>query len=133
MDTTTLSITLYDSAVLLNDPESSHNFDLVGMTESSFMVVYHDSTVQVEPYYGYGTLQTRLASVNTDTGAVTVSDEVTLLGSTAIYTLAATRISDTVAVVAYSDYSSNYGIRAQLIQLETADTITTPGTYFYVY
>ena len=125
MDPATLAITLYDAAVLLDDRANSYYFSMVGMTATSYLMVFHNTTVETQPYYGYGQLEAKLATVSTDTGAVTTTDASALANSAAIYSLAVTSIDDTTAVVAYANYYDNSGIRTQVIQLEQLENSAT--------
>jgi hypothetical protein len=118
VDPTTLEITLYAAASLLDDRAGSYDFTFVGMTSTSFLMLYHNATTKIEPFYGYGLLNAKLVTVDTAAGTVTASDPVTLPDSTAIFRLAATRLDDTTAVVVYADYAQNYGIKAQVVGLE---------------
>jgi hypothetical protein len=118
VDPTTLAITLYDAATIWDDRTSSYDFTLVGMTSTSFIMLCHNSTTKVEPFYGYGLLQATLVTVDTTTGTTVASAAVSLPDSTAIFSLAATRLDDTTAVVVYADYAQNYGIKAQVVELE---------------
>lgn len=108
----TLEVTLYDPEVLLEDPTYSHDFTLVGMADTSFLMLFHNTDQRIDKDYGYGTLQAKLATVDTASGTVAVGNTTELPNSTPIFSLAATRLSDSYAVVAYADYASNFAIRA---------------------
>lgn len=127
VDATTLRVTLSAEVELLPDHVSSHDFTLVGMTASTYLMVYHNSTIFVDEYYGYGALQAKVATVNTNTGTITVGAEATLLGSAAIFDLAATRLSDRTAVVAYADYASNYAMVTQVVNIGDMASASSVG------
>lgn len=92
------------------------NFNLVSFTATSYALVYFEGTNTVMPYYGWGVLTAKLATVSA-TGEVTLSDAIQANNTAPIFTLAATRMSDTSAVIAYADYSLDYAINTQLLTL----------------
>lgn len=120
---TTLAITLYDEIYYENDQSGLFYFNMVGMTDSSYLLLYYNTTTKIDPYYGYGALQAKLATVATTTGAITLSGPVVLADSNAIYTLAAARLDDDTAVVAFADYNMNSAMRVQSINVNADNTI----------
>lgn len=120
-----MEITLYDEIYYENDNINSFYFNMVGMTDSSYLLVYYNTTTKIDDYYGYGPLQAKLATVATATGAITLSDPVVLMDSSPIYTLAVTRIDDDTAVVAYADYALNTAMRVQGINVNADNTVGT--------
>ena len=101
---------------------------MVGMTANTYMLFFYNGTNTVDQYYGYGQLNTALATVDA-TGAVTVADPVVLTDSAVVYNMAATRLSATTAVVTYADASKNYAILCQAVEIVTETTQTTLGKY----
>jgi hypothetical protein len=129
VDPTTLAVTLYPPSALLEDPTSSYYFAIVGMTDASYITVYHNSSQKVDEYYGYDALQAKVATVDKTTGVVTVGPAAQLPDSTPIFSLAATRLSASSAVVVYADYESDYAIRAQEVKIYLENDPPTIGKY----
>ena len=98
------------------------NFNLVSFTATSYALVYFEGTNTVMPYYGWGVLTAKLATVSA-TGEVTLSDAIQANSTAPIFTLATTRMSDTSAIIAYADYSLDYAINTQLLTLSD-DTLS---------
>jgi len=92
------------------------NFNLVSFTATSYALVYFEGTNTVMPYYGWGVLTAKLATLSA-TGEVTLSAAIQANNTAPIFTLATTRMSDTSAIIAYSDYSLDYAINTQLLTL----------------
>lgn len=113
--------------MLLEDPTYSYDFTLVGMTDSSYLMLFHDTTQRIDENYGYGTLQAKLVAVDKASGAVTVGNATELPNSTPVFSLAATRVSDSYAVVAYADYASNYAIRALPVKISAINEASGIG------
>lgn len=117
-----------DAAFFANNNNNGFYFTAVGMTNTTYIVMFHNSTILVADYFGYGVLNAALVTVPStlpsSTAAPTVSAAVTLPDSAVIYSMAATMLDSDTAVLAYTDANRNYGITGQIIQLATVNAST---------
>jgi len=121
VDTDTAAITFSAPTFVVDDKTYSIYFDIVGMTSTSYLVFYFDGTNPVSDYYGYGSLVSTLATTSGDlaqgNGNITLSETTMLTDAQPVYSLESTRLDSTTAVVAFSDYGDNFGIRCQAVEL----------------
>ena len=108
---------------------------MVGMTSSSYLISFYNSTIPVLKHYGYGTINTYLITVDTTTTTTTnaiilsLSNTTILIHSSAIFSMAMTNINSNTAVITYTDYNHNYAIYCQSIHLQVDEEskLTTIG------
>ena len=105
---------------------------MVGMTSSSYLISYYNSTIPVLQHYGYGTINTYLITVDTTTTntiILSLSNTTTLIDSSAIFSMAMTNINSNTAIITYTDYNHNYAIYCQSIHLQVDEEskLTTIG------
>lgn len=121
VDPTTLAIELFDEVVFADNTNYNSNFNIVGLGETTYALVFYHADNVVQQYFGYGPLNAKLATVTNN--AVVLGDIVNLNTSTPVFNLAAARLSATSAVIAFADYSNNFGINTQLLTLNADNTL----------
>ena len=137
VDSESLQISLSNSTVFADDSTNSHYFTAVGLSSTQYLLLFYNGSSADEDfkYYNYGPVQTILATVPDDVDPVnaniTLGSTVTLESSAATFGLAATRIDDTTAVLAYANVAENYAVQAQVVQLLSEASVAETGETTY--
>jgi hypothetical protein len=117
----TAAIVFSDATDVVDDKTYTVYFDIVGMTDTTFLILYYNATTLVSDYYGYGSLVSALATTSGDlaagSGAITLSEFTTLADAQPVYSLSASKLDSSTAVVVFADYSSNFGIKCQTVEV----------------
>lgn len=137
VDPFSLAVTLSSSVPYASDDSYSIYTDIVGLSSSTYLLLYFDSAVNpsTSPAGGSGPLSVRLATLSDLPDGVTLSiGAVTVLQSSALsLSFAASRLDNFTAVVAYADGEANYGIKVQLVRLIAEANGTSIGISFLHY
>jgi hypothetical protein len=104
-----LSITLSPAVIFANDDNYELQSSVVGLTASSYLLVTNTAELTSDEGFAYGPLQARVATVTAE-GAVTLGNLTSFSRNLAAFNLGTSRLDDSTVLVAYCDYSNNFGI-----------------------
>lgn len=113
-----LSISLSDPVIFASDDNYELQTSVVGLSDSSFLLVMNTAELQEDDGPHYGPLTARVATVTGEGAAVVVT-----LGAVSSYqhnfasfNMASARVDNSSALVSYCDYNNNYGISVVALQ-----------------
>lgn len=138
MDASSLTVTISEEFLYQNNSHYSYYSEVVGMSETQYMLMYFDSYVPDDPtsQSGSGPLSVVVATVSGNpstpqSATLSFSNATTLTNSALTYYFTGTLLEANTAVIAYVDANNNEGITCQVIKLVDDISGTPIGTLVY--
>lgn len=139
MNTVDLTIKLSEVVIYADNTNYGVNYDIVGLSPWSYLLVYYNATSMVDLYTNEETVQTASTSSNNTVfygtvhvvlatilssdgdvlGAIDLQRPVEVIGSGAAYNIRSAQVDDSSAIIAYSDVNNNFAIKCLLIRVES--------------
>ena len=122
------SITLSAPVIFAADDNYELQYRVEGLDEKSYLLVTNSASEKSSEGYAYGPLEARVATVEigSEGSSVTLGSNHVLSSNLAAFNMGSAHVDSSTVLVAYSDYTHNFGISAISLKV-SSDSVVSVG------